>query len=59
MTAAYTTLDDWLAHTERQHPIAMDLSLERTVEVKNRLGLQFKVPVITVAPTATAASSRA
>ncbi len=51
MTAAYTTLDDWLAHTERQHPTAMDLSLERTVEVKNRLGLQFKVPVITVAGT--------
>ena len=33
------------------HPISMDLSLERTVQVKQRLGLGFDVPVITVAGT--------
>src|SRR6187431_585888 len=33
------------------HPISMDLSLERTVQVKQRLGLAFSVPVITVAGT--------
>ncbi|GAP36566.1 dihydrofolate synthase/folylpolyglutamate synthase [Piscinibacter sakaiensis] len=33
------------------HPISMDLSLERTVEVRRRLGLGFQVPVITVAGT--------
>ena len=45
------TLEDWLAHCERMHPTAMDLSLERTLEVKRRLGLEFKVPLITVAGT--------
>jgi dihydrofolate synthase/folylpolyglutamate synthase len=33
------------------HPISMDLSLERTVQVKNCLRLRFDVPVITVAGT--------
>jgi dihydrofolate synthase / folylpolyglutamate synthase len=33
------------------HPVLMDLSLERTVEVRKRLGLKFDVPVITVAGT--------
>jgi dihydrofolate synthase/folylpolyglutamate synthase len=45
------SLEDWLAHCERMHPVSMDLSLERTVEVKRRLGLEFDVPVITVAGT--------
>ena len=45
------TLADWLAHCERMHPVSMDLSLERTVEVKRRLGLAFGVPVVTVAGT--------
>jgi dihydrofolate synthase/folylpolyglutamate synthase len=45
------TLADWLAHCERMHPISMDLSLERTVQVKQRLGLAFDVPVVTVAGT--------
>jgi dihydrofolate synthase / folylpolyglutamate synthase len=45
------TLDDWLAHCDRMHPISMDLSLERTVLVKERLSLHFEVPVITVAGT--------
>ncbi len=33
------------------HPKTMDLSLERTVAVSHRLGIQFTVPVITVAGT--------
>ena len=33
------------------HPKTMDLSLERTQEVARRLGIQFTVPVITVAGT--------
>ena len=46
-----TSLDDWLAHCERMHPTSMDLSLERTVEVRRRLGIEFDVPLITVAGT--------
>jgi len=45
------TLADWLAHCTAMHPKTMDLSLERTVEVARRLGIQFTVPVITVAGT--------
>ncbi|WP_164962870.1 bifunctional tetrahydrofolate synthase/dihydrofolate synthase [Rubrivivax sp. JA1026] len=51
MTALPATLDDWLAHCERMHPISMDLSLERTVEVRRRLGLAFTMPLIVVAGT--------
>jgi len=51
VTTALRTLDDWLAHCERMHPISMDLSLERTVQVKERLGLRLEIPVITVAGT--------
>ena len=46
-----TTLAGWLAHCAAMHPKTMDLSLERTREVALRLGLQFSVPVITVAGT--------
>ncbi len=45
------TLEAWLAHCERMHPVSMDLSLERTVRVRQRLGLAFNVPVVTVAGT--------
>ncbi len=45
------TLEDWLAHASGMHPKTMDLSLERTVQVAQRLGIAFKVPVITVAGT--------
>jgi dihydrofolate synthase/folylpolyglutamate synthase len=45
------TLADWLAHGASMHPLTMDLSLERTVQVAQRLGLRFGVPVITVAGT--------
>lgn len=46
-----TTLAEWLAHCDRMHPISMDLSLERTVEVRRRLGFGFPMPLISVAGT--------
>lgn len=46
-----STLQGWLAHCARLHPKTMDLSLERTVELKQRLGIHFEVPVIVVAGT--------
>ena len=45
------TLDDWLAHCERLHPKTIDLTLERVQAVRDRLGLRFEVPVVTVAGT--------
>ena len=47
----FASLGDWLAHTERLHPKAMDLSLERVQQVRDAMGLRFSVPVITVAGT--------
>ena len=46
-----TTLDDWLAHCERLHPITIDMELERVSAVADRMGLKFDCPVITVAGT--------
>jgi dihydrofolate synthase / folylpolyglutamate synthase len=46
-----TNLNDWLARCERLHPKEMDLTLERVLQVKERLGLHFNVPVFTVAGT--------
>jgi dihydrofolate synthase/folylpolyglutamate synthase len=46
-----TTLPEWLAHCERMHPISMDLSLERTVQVRQRMRLGFDAPVVIVAGT--------
>lgn len=51
MSILYSTLAEWLAHTDSMHPSAMDLSLERTVEVRRRLKLHFTVPLIIVAGT--------
>ncbi len=45
------TLDAWLAHCERLHPKSIDMTLHRVTSVRERLGLRFKVPVITVAGT--------
>ena len=45
------TLEAWLAHCTRLHPAGMDLSLERTVRVRQRLGIHFSCPVIIVAGT--------
>ena len=44
-------LQDWLAHCERLHPKTIDMTLERTLAVRDRLGLRFDCPVITVAGT--------
>ncbi len=44
-------LDDWLAHCERLHPKTIDLTLDRVRTVRGRLGLQFQVPVVSVAGT--------
>ncbi|ARN20502.1 bifunctional tetrahydrofolate synthase/dihydrofolate synthase [Piscinibacter gummiphilus] len=46
-----TNLDEWLAHCERLHPSTIDMTLSRMTELKARLGLAFKVPVVTVAGT--------
>jgi dihydrofolate synthase / folylpolyglutamate synthase len=44
-------LRDWLAHCERLHPQTIDMTLERTLAVRDQLALSFNVPVITVAGT--------
>ncbi|WP_342594132.1 folylpolyglutamate synthase/dihydrofolate synthase family protein [Salinicola lusitanus] len=48
------TLDDWLARLERQHPVAIDMGLERVAVVAERLGLTqgpIAHRVVTVAGT--------
>ncbi len=45
------TLDEWLVRCERLHPKEMDLTLDRVLQVKERMGLRFGVPVFTVAGT--------
>ena len=45
------SLDDWLARCERLHPKTIDLTLSRTLAVRDALGLRFGCPVITVAGT--------
>ena len=45
------TLKDWLDHCEQLHHTAIDMGLARITQVKERLGLRFDVPVITVAGT--------
>lgn len=47
----YSTLEEWLAHCERLHPKSIDMTLERVATVRDRLGLRFEVPVISVAGT--------
>jgi dihydrofolate synthase/folylpolyglutamate synthase len=49
--AARRELDAWLAHAERLHPKSIDMTLERVARLRDRLGLRFGVPVITVAGT--------
>ena len=50
-SALPTTLPEWLARCEHLHPKEIDMTLERVLQVKQRLGLLFKVPVVTVAGT--------
>jgi len=45
------TLDDWLAHCEQLHPVAIDMTLERVRSVAQRMDIAFHCPVITVAGT--------
>ncbi len=46
-----TTLAGWLAHCERLHPKSIDMSLDRVTLLRDRLGLRFSAPVISVAGT--------
>lgn len=46
-----TTLADWLAHCERLHPTEIEMTLDRVRVVRDRLGLRFDCPVISVAGT--------
>ena len=46
-----TTLAGWLAHCEQLHPKTIDMTLDRVAAVRDRLGLRFSAPVISVAGT--------
>ena len=48
---APSTLDAWLAHCQRLHPTEIDMTLERSLRVKARLGLEFTATLIAVAGT--------
>lgn len=45
------TLEQWLAHCERLHPQAIDMTLDRVRAVYQRMQLQFNVPIVSVAGT--------
>ena len=45
------TLEEWLDHCERLHPKSIDMGLERVRPVYQRMGLDLRCPVITVAGT--------
>jgi len=51
MSTEPRTLDDWLAHCERLHPVGIDMGLDRVRTVAARMSLKFDCPVITVAGT--------
>ena len=51
ISAKPVTLDDWLALLESRHFKTIDMGLDRVVQVKERLQLQFACPVIMVAGT--------
>lgn len=46
-----TTLADWLSVLESLHPKAIDMGLERVSQVRQKLGIHFDCPVITVGGT--------
>jgi dihydrofolate synthase/folylpolyglutamate synthase len=46
-----TTLPDWLSLLESRHFKVIDMGLDRVAEVKERLNIEFKCPVIIVAGT--------
>jgi dihydrofolate synthase/folylpolyglutamate synthase len=45
------TLGQWLEHIERIHPSSIEMGLERTLQVRQTLGLDPSFPVITVGGT--------
>ena len=45
------SLEQWLAHCEHLHPKHIDMTLQRVASVRERLGLSFAVPVVTVGGT--------
>ncbi|RQR58522.1 bifunctional tetrahydrofolate synthase/dihydrofolate synthase [Burkholderia sp. Bp9126] len=49
--STFPTLDAWLSHLERAHPVGIDMGLARIGQVKAALGLAFACPVITVGGT--------
>ncbi|KVZ07411.1 bifunctional tetrahydrofolate synthase/dihydrofolate synthase [Burkholderia ubonensis] len=49
--STFPTLDAWLSHLERAHPVGIDMGLTRIGQVKAALGLEFACPVITVGGT--------
>lgn len=49
--SALISLAEWLDYLEQLHPKTIDLGLDRVAEVKQRLNLNFSIPVITVAGT--------
>ncbi len=51
MTLALPDLEQWLAHCTRLHALPRATGLERVRQVRDRMGLAFKAPVITVAGT--------
>lgn len=51
MPTTPTTLADWLTLLEARHPKQIDLGLERVGQVRDRLGIGFDCPVITVGGT--------
>src|SRR5262245_30999202 len=46
-----TKLADWLSLLETRHPVTIDMGLERITAVKDRMGIRFDCPVITVGGT--------
>ncbi|MDN7450115.1 bifunctional tetrahydrofolate synthase/dihydrofolate synthase [Burkholderia multivorans] len=49
--STFSTLDAWLSHLERAHPVGIDMGLTRIGQVKAALKLEFACPVITVGGT--------
>ena len=45
VSSAPRTLDEWLAHCERLHPVGIDLTLDRVSEVWRRTGVVLGTPV--------------
>ena len=45
------SLAQWLGYIERQHPQSIAMGLERVAEVRDRLGMHVRFPIITVGGT--------